>query len=146
MKKKILLSVLISVPLASSALTLNEIFRFKIPNPSLITNDWDGDGIPNNEDTDDDNDGIDDTVDDDQFSGRPVLGGASTTPNSNCLYEYPNNYVRYSLNQGLYYYIYNGNVIGSSSNESYYGGNNIYSVGDYVSDPDAVNDYYICVE
>lgn len=87
MKKIIIIAIISIMPLMASAETLSEIFRFKIPNPSLITSDWDGDGIPNGEDTDDDNDGIDDNVDDDQFSGRPVLGGASTTPEDDYTYD-----------------------------------------------------------
>lgn len=88
MKKILFFIAITSIALASSVTQAN-IFKYKIPQPKLITNDWDGDGQSNDVDTDDDNDGIIDTNDDNPFSGRPNLGGNNVI-NSNALTFYNN--------------------------------------------------------
>lgn len=55
-----LLSILTMSVYAESS---SGVFNFKIPQLDIISNDWDGDGIPNSQDNDDDNDGIDDVDD-----------------------------------------------------------------------------------
>ena len=74
--KKIILSITISI-LGFSTLSYADLnFRFSIPQPNFVSNDWDNDGQPNEIDPDDDNDGLNDTEDSIPF-GR---GGQSSTP------------------------------------------------------------------
>lgn len=64
--KKIIITIMISsISLLSMA---DSEFRISIPQPDFVSNDWDGDTIPNSIDPDDDNDGIDDEIDSDPFS------------------------------------------------------------------------------
>ena len=63
--KKILLSIIIS-SVSLSALA-EVIFNIQIPQPDFVSNDWDGDNIPNIDDPDDDNDGIYDVNDSTPF-------------------------------------------------------------------------------
>lgn len=67
-----MIKIIISLILVFFTLNVNAtgIFNYQIPQPNLITDDWDGDGIPNHLDPDDDNDNIDDEMDDVPF-GRP---------------------------------------------------------------------------
>lgn len=74
--KKIALTIMISF--LTTASVAENVFNHQIPQPNLITNDWDGDGLTNDVDTDDDGDNIPDTEDDNPFSGRPVFGGSSS--------------------------------------------------------------------
>lgn len=76
--KKILTTIILLSLSLSIKVQAETIFNYQIPQPNLITNDWDGDGEPNSTDTDDDGDNIPDTIDDDPFSGRPVSGGGSS--------------------------------------------------------------------
>lgn len=113
MKKILFLIAITNIALASSVTQAN-IFNYKIPQPKLITNDWDGDGQSNDVDTDDDNDGILDTNDDNPFSGRPNSGGDNTfsgrpnlggnnVVNSNALNFYNNKWGLKTGNSWLYF-------------------------------------------
>lgn len=76
MKKNIILCLLISS--SSLSALADGVFNMQIPQPDFISNDWDGDGIQNIEDIDDDNDGIDDVNDSspfDLFGQSSAIGG-----------------------------------------------------------------------
>jgi hypothetical protein len=60
MKKIIYAIILTTISLSSFA---EPSFTTAIPQPDYISSDWDGDGIINSEDPDDDNDGVNDEVD-----------------------------------------------------------------------------------
>lgn len=75
--KKILTILLMSILSITTYATATGVFQYQIPQPDLVTNDWDGDGIPNHLDPDDDNDNINDEDDSIPF-GPP--GGESSTP------------------------------------------------------------------
>lgn len=75
MKKIISIILLSTISLGSFA---EGIFNMQIPQPDFVSNDWDGDKIPNIDDPDDDNDGVDDVDDSTPFGGRP--GASKTTP------------------------------------------------------------------
>jgi hypothetical protein len=78
MKKKIIKILTIGSLLSAASIVSSDTnFRYKIPQPSQITQDYDGDNIPNNYDPDDDNDGIIDENDSTPF-GQP--NAASSTP------------------------------------------------------------------
>lgn len=69
MKKNILLTSIISMILIPNIASAG--IRFNMPNieqPKEIVSDWDGDGIPNNFDDDDDGDGILDINDNEIYS------------------------------------------------------------------------------
>lgn len=53
-----------------SAMSAN-LFKIPIPQPDFVSNDWDGDGIINSIDNDDDNDNELDVNDSTPFGGRP---------------------------------------------------------------------------
>jgi hypothetical protein len=105
--KKIITIILLST-LSLSALSQGT-FNMTIPQPDFVSNDWDGDGIINSEDTDDDGDGIDDLDDSTPFGGSPGGSGTSVdnskytlTWSSNAVPEavFPNGYEVY--NQSMY--------------------------------------------
>jgi hypothetical protein len=73
MKKIIFAIMLLTISLSSFAAPS---FNTKIPQPDYISNDWDGDGISNSEDPDDDNDGINDADDSMKFG----QAGRNSTP------------------------------------------------------------------
>lgn len=109
--KKIIASIIISI--VSLSAFANGVFNMQIPQPDFVSNDWDGDNIPNAADPDDDNDGIDDTLDSSPFGGRP--GGSSTTTPM----ELSDNYVvtpgvMFTTNFG-----YGKDTAGSINNETY---------------------------
>lgn len=54
------------------------VFNMKIPQPDYVSNDWDGDGVINSIDNDDDDDGELDINDSTPFGGIP--GGSITQP------------------------------------------------------------------
>lgn len=70
--KKILL-IIISVSLSNIVISSPK-FKYSIPQPDFVSNDWDGDTIPNATDPDDDNDGILDDNDDIPFGGTAGSG------------------------------------------------------------------------
>lgn len=72
--KKIL--TLIIIPMLSFSAISDGVFNMQIPQPNFISNDWDGDGIPNNTDPDDDGDGLMDEDDSIPFGQT----GQSSTP------------------------------------------------------------------
>lgn len=74
--KKIILSIIIS-SLSLSAFAVG-VFNVQIPQPDFVSNDWDGDGIINSLDDNDDNDEYLDVDDSTPFGGTP--GGSTTTP------------------------------------------------------------------
>lgn len=65
---KILIFFVLSVSTISSFASTFNVFKISIINPSKITSDWDGDGLANDIDPDDDNDGIIDSEDTEPFS------------------------------------------------------------------------------
>lgn len=78
MNNKIIKFSLCALMTTTMSVEALNVFKLGIINPTRITNDWDGDGIPNNEDPDDDNDGINDEDDSEPLTRV----GNSSTPNA----------------------------------------------------------------
>lgn len=81
--KKIITILLLST--LSLGVLSQGTFNMTIPQPDFVSNDWDGDNIPNNEDNDIDNDGIPNDEDGDAYSN---IGQSSYVP-PDCQGYYP---------------------------------------------------------
>jgi hypothetical protein len=110
MKKIIAITILATISLSSFAAVT---FSVKIPQPDFISNDWDGDNIPNIDDTDDDNDGVDDVNDSTPFGGKS--GGSKATQSL----ELSEKYIVSQENINSTFFGYIKDTSGSITNEIY---------------------------
>jgi hypothetical protein len=137
MKK--ILTIILSIVFMSSvyaSVSGTNQFKYKIPQPDLITNDWDGDGDPNLTDPDDDNDGIPDTEDSIPF-GKP--DGGITTSHDSVTIVGP---ITASHNQSHVGYLTDGNLnYGSYSNT--WNSRNEGNTGSSCTDPTEISSFLI---